>query len=91
MGVVSEFFCKEVYYIVSSTLSNFANAIINYNDKLKKPESNLLRNKNNYWTKIHAFDQMRQYIDIHIIIITFPYSTCISSFLAASSLFLCSF
>ena len=26
-----------------------------------------------------------------VIIITFPYSTCISSFLAAASLFLCSF
>ena len=34
---------------------------------------------------------LRRYIDILIIIITFPYSTCISSFLAASSLFLCSF
>ena len=35
---------------------------------------------------------VRSYIiDILIIIITFPYSTCISSFLAASSLFLCSF
>ena len=33
----------------------------------------------------------RYIIDILIIIITFPYSTCISSFLAASSLFLCSF
>ena len=32
-----------------------------------------------------------QYIDILIIIITFPYSTCISSFLAAASLLLCSF
>ena len=31
------------------------------------------------------------YTDILIIIITFPYSTCISSFLAASSPFLCSF
>ena len=30
-------------------------------------------------------------INILIIIITFPYSTCISSFLAASSLFLFSF
>ena len=28
-------------------------------------------------------------INILIIMITFPYSTCISSFLAASSLFLC--
>ena len=34
---------------------------------------------------------IRRYIDILIIIITFPYSTCISSFLAAASLFLCSF
>ena len=33
---------------------------------------------------------VRRYIDILIIIITFPYSTCISSFLTASSLFLCS-
>ena len=33
---------------------------------------------------------LRRYIDILIIIITFPYSTCISLFLA-SSLFLCSF
>ena len=31
------------------------------------------------------------YIDFLIIIITFPYSTCISSFLAAASLLLCSF
>ena len=30
-------------------------------------------------------------IDILIIIITFPYSTCISSFLTVSSLFICSF
>ena len=29
-------------------------------------------------------------VDILIIIIAFPYSTCISSFLAAASLFLCS-
>ena len=34
---------------------------------------------------------IRRYIDILIIIITFPYSTCISSFLAAASLLLCSF
>ena len=34
---------------------------------------------------------VRRYIDILIIIITFRYSTCISSFLAASYLFLCSF
>ena len=33
---------------------------------------------------------VRRYIDIFIIIITFPYSTCISSFLIAESL-LCSF
>ena len=32
-----------------------------------------------------------RYIDILIIIINFPYSTCISSFLAAASLLLCSF
>ena len=32
---------------------------------------------------------VRRYIDILIIIITFPYSTCISSFFG--SLFLCSF
>ena len=31
----------------------------------------------------------RYIIDILTIIITFPYSTCIHSFLAASSLFLC--
>ena len=34
---------------------------------------------------------IRRYIDILIIIINFPYSTCISSFLAAASLLLCSF
>ena len=35
---------------------------------------------------------VRRYIDILTIIINFPYSTCISSFLAAaSSLLLCSF
>ena len=34
---------------------------------------------------------IRRYISILIIIITFPYSTCISSFLAAASLLLCSF
>ena len=33
---------------------------------------------------------VRRYRDI-LIIITFPYSTCISSFLAAASLLLCSF
>ena len=34
---------------------------------------------------------VRRYIDILIIIITFSYSTCISSFLAAASLRLCLF
>ena len=34
---------------------------------------------------------LRRYIDILIIIINFPYSTCIRSFLAAASLLLCSF
>ena len=34
---------------------------------------------------------IKKYIDILKIIITFPYSTCISSFLAAASLLLCSF
>ena len=34
---------------------------------------------------------VRKYIDILIIIISFPYSTCINSFLAAASLLLCSF
>ena len=34
---------------------------------------------------------VRRYIDILIIIINFPYSTCISSFLAAASLLFCSF
>ena len=34
---------------------------------------------------------VRRYIGILIIIITFPYFTCISSFLAATSLLLCSF
>ena len=33
---------------------------------------------------------VRRYIDILTIIINFPYSTCISSFLAAASLLLCS-
>ena len=45
----------------------------------------------NLWVWLVS-DVVRRYIiDILIIIITFPYSTCISSFLAASSLFLCSF
>ena len=34
---------------------------------------------------------VRRYIDILTIIINFPYSTCISSFLAAASVLLCSF
>ena len=34
---------------------------------------------------------VRRYIDILIIIINFPYSTCISSFLVAVFLLLCSF
>ena len=34
---------------------------------------------------------VRRYIDILTIIINFPYSNCISSFLAAASLLLCSF
>ena len=34
---------------------------------------------------------VRRYIDILTIIINFPYSTCISSFLAEASLLLCSF
>ena len=34
---------------------------------------------------------VRRYIDILTIIINFPYSTCISSFLATASLLLCSF
>ena len=34
---------------------------------------------------------VRRCIDVLTIIINFPYSTCISSFLAASSLLLCSF
>ena len=43
----------------------------------------------NLW--VWLVDVVRRYIDILIIIITFPYSTCISSFLAAASLLLCSF
>ena len=34
---------------------------------------------------------VRRYIGILTIIINFPYSTCISSFLAAASVLLCSF
>ena len=36
-------------------------------------------------------DVIRRYIDILIIIINLPYSTCIRGFLAAASLLLCSF
>ena len=45
----------------------------------------------NLWVWLVSVVVRRYIIDILIIIITFPYSTCISSFLAASSLFLCSF
>ena len=45
----------------------------------------------NLWVWLASVVVRRYIIDILIIIITFPYSTCISSFLAASSLFLCSF
>ena len=43
----------------------------------------------NLWVWLVSVVVRRYIIDILIIIITFPYSTCISSFLAASSLFLC--
>ena len=45
----------------------------------------------NLWVWLVSVVVRRYIIDILIIIITFPYSTCISSFLAGSSLFLCSF
>ena len=45
----------------------------------------------NLWVWIVSVVVRRYIIDILIIIITFPYSTRISSFLAASSLILCSF
>ena len=45
----------------------------------------------NLWVWLVSVVVRRYIIDILIIIITFPYSTCISFFLAASSLFLCSF
>ena len=45
----------------------------------------------NLWVWLVSVVVRRYIIDILIIIITFPYSTCISSFLAVSSLFLCSF
>ena len=47
----------------------------------------------NLWVWLVSVVVRRYIIDILIIIITFPYSTCIllALFLAASSLFLCSF
>ena len=45
----------------------------------------------NLWVLLVSVVVRRYIIDILIIIITFPYSTCISFFLAAASLFLCSF
>ena len=45
----------------------------------------------NLWVWLVSVVVRRYIIDILIITITFPYSTCISSFLAASSLFICSF
>ena len=45
----------------------------------------------NLWVWLVNVVVRRYIVDILIIIITFPYYTCISSFLAASSLFLCSF
>ena len=41
----------------------------------------------NLWVWLVSVAVRRYIIDILTIIITFPYSTCISSFLAASSLF----
>ena len=43
------------------------------------------------WVESMGVVVLRRYIDILTIIINFPYSTCISSFLAAASLLLCSF
>ena len=45
----------------------------------------------NLWVWLVSVVVRKYIIDILIIIITFPCSTCISSFLAAASLFLCSF
>ena len=45
----------------------------------------------NLWVWLVGVVVRKYIIDILIIIITFPYSTCVSSFLAAASLFLCSF
>ena len=44
----------------------------------------------NLWVWLVSVVVRRYIIDILLIFITFPYSTYISSFLAASSLFLCS-
>ena len=49
----------------------------------------------NLWLWLQSVGQVgvvvRRYINILIIIINFPYSTCSKSFLAATSLLLCSF
>ena len=49
----------------------------------------------NLWVWLQSVGRVgvvvRRYINILIIIIHFPYSTCSRSFLAATSLFLCSF
>ena len=45
----------------------------------------------NLWVWLVSVVVRRYIIDIIIIIITFPYSTCISSFFGSISLFLCSF
>ena len=44
----------------------------------------------NLWVWLVSVVVRRYIIDILIIIITFPYSTCISSFCGSISLFLCS-
>ena len=44
----------------------------------------------NLWVWLECIDGVSGCCNL-IIIITFPYSTCISSFLAAASLLLCSF
>ena len=45
----------------------------------------------NLWVWLVSVVVRRYIIDILIIIITFPYSACINSFLAESSLFICLF
>ena len=45
----------------------------------------------NLWVWLVSVVVRRYIIDILIIIITFPYSTCISSFFGSIILFLCSF